>query len=60
MTPRIDPAVLGDLAALEASHRRKIKAVEEAENPVRAHAARIDLSLFEALYCEQEKVEATR
>lgn len=61
--PRIDPTVLGDLAELEASHRRKIRAVEAAEatgNLVRAHAARTDLMLFEVLFCEQEKVEATR
>ena len=57
---RIDPTVLGDHVALEEAHREKIRAVEDAENPVKAHAARIDLSLFEALYCEQEKVEATR
>lgn len=54
MTLRIDPAVLDDHARLAASLQKKQAAVEEAEraeNYVRAGAARVDLMIFEILFC---------
>jgi len=56
VTLRIDPCIVDDLGLLEPNHAQYVQALHEAEaagNPVRAHAARIELHVFEALFCEQ-------
>jgi hypothetical protein len=55
MVLRIDPSIEDDLGLLEQNHARLVRALEDAEDagdPVRAHAARTDLHVFEALFCE--------
>ena len=55
--PQIDPTVLADHAALEASHVQYIQTVQEAEAAgkyVQARAARTELVIFEALFCEPQ------